>query len=282
MLAPSEGDRGWDVFSLDYKTSSPIDVMLGADAIASYLRVFGFLWQLKRVEHRLASAFLRQVTREHRREEAPALAGTLALGFHLRSEMLHFVRNLHNFIMFEVLEAAWTRFAEVLDAARDLDQVLDAHERYLREIVDKALMGAGAVSSPQMSSSDGSAPVVAAAAAASAAPLLQLLHQLFDMILKFCALQERIYDALAQEQERASAVAKCVRAPLSRARFFICARCCLPAVTHARPPSFAEAPRPTPKRASGASRAARRPSTRARASECRRRLRPILRRSWPQ
>ena len=39
----------------------------------------------------------------------------------LRHEMIHFITNIHNYIMVEVLESAWKVFVDEMRNARDLD-----------------------------------------------------------------------------------------------------------------------------------------------------------------
>ncbi|KAF9896463.1 Gamma-tubulin complex component 3, partial [Lobosporangium transversale] len=49
LLEISPGDSGWDVFSLDYHVDSPINTILTPVAMHQYLKMFNFLWRLKRV-----------------------------------------------------------------------------------------------------------------------------------------------------------------------------------------------------------------------------------------
>jgi gamma-tubulin complex component 3 len=43
--------------------------------------------------------------------------------------------------MFEVLEVSWARFSDEMDAAKDLDDLLMAHDKYLNSILEKSLLG---------------------------------------------------------------------------------------------------------------------------------------------
>lgn len=52
-------DLGWDVFTLDYHVDSPINTVLSPPTMNQYLRVFNFLWRLKRVEYTLSEAWRR-------------------------------------------------------------------------------------------------------------------------------------------------------------------------------------------------------------------------------
>ena len=43
-------EKGWDVFSLEYVVDDPLSTVFTEQAMGKYLRVFNFLWRLKRVE----------------------------------------------------------------------------------------------------------------------------------------------------------------------------------------------------------------------------------------
>ncbi|RUP51935.1 gamma-tubulin complex component protein, partial [Jimgerdemannia flammicorona] len=62
LLEVSPGDLGWDVFTLDYHVDSPINTVFTPQAMHQYLKLFNFLWRLKRVEHTLSAAWRRMVT----------------------------------------------------------------------------------------------------------------------------------------------------------------------------------------------------------------------------
>jgi hypothetical protein len=54
-LQKSQGESGWDVFSLAYRVELPISVVLHDKAMKlGYYRMFHFLWRLKRVDHLLS------------------------------------------------------------------------------------------------------------------------------------------------------------------------------------------------------------------------------------
>lgn len=57
MMEHSDGDRGWDVFSLEYQTASPLSTVFTEGVMLRYLRIFNFLWRLKRVEHALSASW---------------------------------------------------------------------------------------------------------------------------------------------------------------------------------------------------------------------------------
>lgn len=59
-----------------------------------------------------------------------------------RARMMHVINNLCAFLMFEVLETAWIHLEEKLHRATCLDDAIAAHDAYLTEILERALLSA--------------------------------------------------------------------------------------------------------------------------------------------
>ncbi len=193
LMPYAGGESGWDVFSLEYVVTPPLTTLLTDEALSKYLRVFNFLWRLKRVEHALnatwsgmkpsASGGLAPRRAHTTKDAPPPLAAELRRCHTLRAEMAHFVTNLQYYIMFEVLEHSWQQFMEEMTLAKDLDGLIDAHERYLEAIVSKALLGE------------------------RSALLTQQLGTLFELMLRFRGLADRLFEAARDAAAQASLAA---------------------------------------------------------------------------
>ena len=135
------GDTGWEIFSLDYAVDAPLTALIHDDALATYRTAFHMLWRLKRVEWSLSAAWKAQMSFGHiQREVLSGLRPVLhRCGLH-RSRMRHFVNNLSAYLMFEVMESAWSSLQSSITGAASLDEVILAHDRYLGEIQDRALL----------------------------------------------------------------------------------------------------------------------------------------------
>ena len=59
----------------------------------------------------------------------------------LRNEMNLFFTNLQYYLMFKVLAYSCVEFLDEMEEARDLDELIVSHERYLRATVEKSLLG---------------------------------------------------------------------------------------------------------------------------------------------
>ncbi|KAJ3010986.1 UNVERIFIED_CONTAM: Gamma-tubulin complex component 3 [Siphonaria sp. JEL0065] len=163
LLEISAGDSGWDVFTLDYHTDSPISTVFPSQSMHQYMKLFTFLWRLKRVEHTLSAAW----KKGNRIYCLPENEGIV------QSEMIHFIYQLQYYFLFEVLECSWNELNAYLEKRTgDLDQLIGAHNKYLNNITSRGLLAATTSSNQNMFS---------------------MLIGLFDVILKFqLAMEEMV------------------------------------------------------------------------------------------
>lgn len=144
MLELSHGEIGWDVFTLEYKIDAPVDVIVTPFGSKQYLKVFNFLWRVKRVEFALGSTWRRCMT------GARGVLGAVSdkMGADWKkvrcgiAEMVHFVSQLQYYILFEVIESSWNELEEALHKPEStLDDMIHAHAKYLNSITRKGLLG---------------------------------------------------------------------------------------------------------------------------------------------
>ncbi|CAJ1461509.1 unnamed protein product, partial [Effrenium voratum] len=196
LLSPSAGERGWDIFLLDYSINSPLHVVFTPAAMQKYDRAFAFLWKLRRVSHALAASWnqqmalqrhlacgLRMSLRGLRSPASPELwlemRTTLLRTALLRHEIAHLAQNIQSYVMFEVLDTSWAKLQVGWRACTDLDQVILQHERYLAGLEEGAFLARGSEA------------------------VLSGVSNLLNLALEFCALQEQ---ACASSFEAAEAM----------------------------------------------------------------------------
>lgn len=145
MLQLSHGDIGWDCFTLEYKIDAPVDVVVTDWGNRQYLKVFNFLWRIKRVEFALASTWRKCMTgaRGVLQNSDPAVVQTWKSTRGVLAEMVHFVGQLQYYILFEVIESSWAELQKrIRKEDCTLDDLIKAHSRYLNDITHKGLLGA--------------------------------------------------------------------------------------------------------------------------------------------
>jgi gamma-tubulin complex component 3 len=145
MLQLSHGDIGWDCFTLEYKIDAPVDVVVTEWGNRQYLKVFNFLWRIKRVEFALASTWRKCMTgaRGVLQGEDTNVAQAWKLTRGVLAEMIHFIGQLQYYILFEVIESSWDELQTAIHKEGcTLDDLIKAHTKYLNAITHKGLLGA--------------------------------------------------------------------------------------------------------------------------------------------
>lgn len=101
-------------------------------------------WRLKRVEWSLSASWKQMMTFTHTRGELflPKLRPIIHKCTLYRGRMMHVINNLCAFIMFEVLETAWSKLQQNLKYSKCLDDIIRYHDSYLEEILDRSLLTA--------------------------------------------------------------------------------------------------------------------------------------------
>ncbi|KAJ5887974.1 hypothetical protein N7495_008015 [Penicillium taxi] len=144
MLELSHGEIGWDCFTLEYKVDAPVDVVITQYASTQYLKVFNFLWRVKRVEFFLGSTWRRCMTgaRGVIGNVEDKLGADWKLARCVIAEMIHFVCQLQFYILFEVIESSWDQLQQAISKPGcTLDDLIEAHKIYLESITHKGLLG---------------------------------------------------------------------------------------------------------------------------------------------
>ncbi|EPS39763.1 hypothetical protein H072_6436 [Dactylellina haptotyla CBS 200.50] len=197
MLELSHGEIGWDVFTLEYKIDPPVDVVVTPYGSREYLKVFNFLWRIKRVEFALGSAWKKYMT------GARGVLGSVAdkVGTDWKvarcciAEMIHFVAQLQYYILFQVIEPSWEKLMASMNKPNvTLDDLIDAHKLYLTSITRKGLLGGAAKSrQPEMS-------------------FLAQLHEILKNMLAYKDAMDGLYSCSVAEFTRRQAAAALIEA----------------------------------------------------------------------
>jgi len=127
-----------DNVTLQSTVDWPTNLVLSEEAVATYQLIFSYLMQLKRAVYSLESLKFSSVYQ--RSGFGPSIKDdvTVSEKAHrlsiLRSKVLHLLRHWQSFVMTSVIHAQQQIFAEKLDQAANLDDVIVAHETFLRKV----------------------------------------------------------------------------------------------------------------------------------------------------
>ncbi|XP_076172653.1 gamma-tubulin complex component 3 isoform X2 [Ptiloglossa arizonensis] len=130
LLAPSENEKGWDVFILDYNVGGPIGTIL-EPCRQIYQTIFFALWRAKRMESILSTIWKRQITSAKMFRKMPEVLPIQTHIHLITSSMVHLVHQMQYFFLFEVIECSWDAFAKELGQAASLDDIITAHTYFI-------------------------------------------------------------------------------------------------------------------------------------------------------
>lgn len=158
---PSQGDSGWEVFSLDYKVDGPLATVLTPVTKVRYETLFHCLWRSKRIEFVVSKLRHQQLTDGRLLRDFPGfysrskinnkqfvylififseVQGVLHQAQLLLSEMIHFAQEMSHYFSFEVVACAWEQLSIALRSSKTMDQLLTAHEHFLQTITSRAFL----------------------------------------------------------------------------------------------------------------------------------------------
>lgn len=209
MLELSHGEVGWDAFTLEYKIDAPVDVVVTQYGSRQYLKVFNFLWRIKRVEYALGSCWRRFMTgaRGVLRQVDDLVGDDWKRTRCVVAEMVHFVNQLQYYILFEVIESSWdTLQTAITKPGVTLDDLIEAHAGYLENITHKGLLGSPSTRTGKKRS----------AAAAEEDTFLSQLHEILKIMLLYKDAVDGLYRASVAESARREEMAATVQARTER------------------------------------------------------------------
>ncbi|GBN57617.1 Gamma-tubulin complex component 3 [Araneus ventricosus] len=140
LLEVCLGDTGWDVFSLDYHVDGPIATVFTSHCMNSYYRLFHVLWKAKRMEYILCKISHSRSNDLKYQAQIPEITPVLYQCHIILAQMIHFVQQIQYYMAFEVMECCWADLLLKIASAKDLDQVIAAHESFLDTLVTRSLL----------------------------------------------------------------------------------------------------------------------------------------------
>ncbi|KAK5927706.1 hypothetical protein CgunFtcFv8_012834 [Champsocephalus gunnari] len=146
---------------LRYKVDWPLNIIITDSCMNKYNRLFSFVLQLKHMVWSLREVWF------HLKRTALVKGAGRSVQFHqlqlYRHEMQHFVKVIQGYITNQILQVSWMEFTAKLATANDLDAIHRTHADYLNRAIFRGLL------------------------TEKAAPVMNIIHSIFSLILKFRA-----------------------------------------------------------------------------------------------
>jgi len=179
LMYVSSSELGWDVCCLDYKFDGPLRTIFTEENSLRYMRIFNHLWRVKRMEYTTCGVWKQLIKSSRDLGAIPEITEMTHVAFAMSNEMTKFVQSVNYYIMFEVLECSWSDLLSKLMEAKDLEQILEAHDDSLLKILTRLHLDAHENSQE----------------------LAKQLRCIFDLILNFGSVIQRLIQCVETELE---------------------------------------------------------------------------------
>ncbi|KAL1917028.1 uncharacterized protein VTP21DRAFT_5226 [Calcarisporiella thermophila] len=179
-----ESVRIFGNLTLDYQVRWPNNILLRADTIPYYKRLFTLVVQIKWVKHVLERIDYLKGGRQHPILQDEA-GKELVLFYSIRLRLMWFINAFYNHVMTTILSSETRRFNSQIQSVFDIDDIISLHERYIRRCHDRCLLGD------------------------KVAPILDAILNVFDLAIRFSRLFER--HLLGQDASRSGNVSMLAR-----------------------------------------------------------------------
>lgn len=115
---------------ITYSLPWPVQIIVAKETMLSYHRIFGFLLDIRRSIYLL-----------HSGRQSFGSMDENALFYKLHNRLLWFNTTLYSYLTDLVIGINTAEMRKELDTAEDTDQMIKAHQMWLKKIIDQALLG---------------------------------------------------------------------------------------------------------------------------------------------
>ncbi|XP_063783221.1 gamma-tubulin complex component 6 [Pseudophryne corroboree] len=158
MVPPTAPDT-LSCLELKYKVDWPLNIVITDTCINKYNKIFSFLLQLKHMVWTLRDVWF-HLKRTALVNQASSSVQYRQLQLY-RHEMQHFVKVIQGYIANQILHVTWSEFRNKLRTVSNLEEIRKTHTEYLNKALFRGLL------------------------TEKAAPLMNIIHSIFSLILKF-------------------------------------------------------------------------------------------------
>ncbi|XP_066974838.1 gamma-tubulin complex component 2-like isoform X2 [Macrobrachium rosenbergii] len=128
---------GLQGFSLGYRVTWPVSLILDRKTITLYQMIFRHLFFCKHVEKLLCRVW---VSNKVTKSFPLSASRTYSSAFALRQRMLNFIQNIEYYMMFEVIERNWQTFINKMQKVENVDEVLVFHNDFLKDCLKDCML----------------------------------------------------------------------------------------------------------------------------------------------
>ena len=153
MEAKDERIVGWDAFMLHLHVPPPLNHVIDKEAMMRYRKLFQVLWKTKCADVLLKNAWRQSVMLDRQLGKMSGRGGSgvspreLTIFKQLATEagrlgleLMHFISNLHSYLIYEAIMVSWEKLQQGLKSATSLDDLRTVHSNYQIQLMSYTLL----------------------------------------------------------------------------------------------------------------------------------------------
>jgi len=141
LLNPSPVDSGWDIFCLEYKVDTPLNIIFNSKLLKDYQKLFLFFWKIKHIKFSQINHILKKIKNlSIHSKKNNLIKKIIRISIHFNQEIIHFITNLHNYFALEVLETQYKKLKNELSNINSLDELINKHKEFVNNIKKQCLL----------------------------------------------------------------------------------------------------------------------------------------------
>jgi gamma-tubulin complex component 2 len=129
-LTDTTPTRGLDLLSIKIDFEFPDTLIFNRENLAKYELLFRLIFRLVDLSRELNGPS----------DLSSAPRGLRKSFLILRRQMLHFVQNMHQYLIYEVIEPQWSTLTEAISAATGMDSIVQLHTQFIDACLRQAML----------------------------------------------------------------------------------------------------------------------------------------------
>ncbi|KRZ09805.1 Gamma-tubulin complex component 3, partial [Trichinella zimbabwensis] len=140
FLQPLESVSSLDTLIITYRMTPEVSTIFNETTKPIYAKLFSFLWRLRRISFMLYSNGTNFVSFSKDLKTVPEFNDLWQKFALMNNELMNFVKNVEYYCYSQVLENEWLKFMSAFQDAVDFDDVINAHNEFLKQLLDKMFL----------------------------------------------------------------------------------------------------------------------------------------------
>lgn len=140
FLEKSDGDKGWDVFCLEFRFSDLMKHIITDQVELKLQRLSHFLIKLRRLYYKMNKIWILQKKVLKCKEVAEDAKNLIIKCNLMRTHMSQFITNINSYVFYEVIASEYQKFMQSIEKCQDLEELRKNCETLMNDLLRRCFL----------------------------------------------------------------------------------------------------------------------------------------------